>query len=357
LAKSKKETIENEDGETVVDPVEKIRAELAKTYKTDVFVPAQAVFDKKRQVIPISPALDIGLGGGIPEGSHVIMSGPPKGGKTTTTLHFASKAQRPEYGGRHVFIINAEQRLKRQNLECISGLDLSKLTVIESNEDKILNAVDYLTISVEILKTVKNCIMIFDSYSRLVPEKCFTDGIGTSTRGGTAKLLSDFCDQTAPIIAVNNNIIIGITHIMANTSGYGSPTIEKGGNGIAYQADIKLRMKKAEHWSLTEGGPVIGHICHWTQDTNALGVLPYQKIESYIRFGKGIDEAKEIVEIASGVGLLKKAGSWLSIEPEQEGEEEIKVQGAEKMIAYLQEHPAKLDQLYKKIRELYGCKS
>ena len=43
------------------------------------------------QVIGVSPALDIALGGGLREGSVVVMTGDPKSGKTTTSLHFAAK--------------------------------------------------------------------------------------------------------------------------------------------------------------------------------------------------------------------------------------------------------------------------
>ena len=45
------------------------------------------------QTIGVSPALDIALGGGLREGSVVVMTGDPKSGKTTTALHFAAKCQ------------------------------------------------------------------------------------------------------------------------------------------------------------------------------------------------------------------------------------------------------------------------
>jgi len=38
--------------------------------------------------------LDIALGGGIREGSCVVITGDPKTGKTTTALYFAAKAQK-----------------------------------------------------------------------------------------------------------------------------------------------------------------------------------------------------------------------------------------------------------------------
>ena len=52
------------------------------------------------ETIGISPALDIALGGGLREGSCVVMTGDPKTGKTTTALYFAAKAQKK---GKNVF--------------------------------------------------------------------------------------------------------------------------------------------------------------------------------------------------------------------------------------------------------------
>ena len=72
------------------------------------------------QVIGVSPALDIALGGGLREGSCVVMTGDPKSGKTTTALHFAAKCQAL---GKKVIYANTEGRLAKQNFEGIKDLD------------------------------------------------------------------------------------------------------------------------------------------------------------------------------------------------------------------------------------------
>ena len=46
------------------------------------------------KTIGISPALDIATGGGLREGSCVVMTGDPKTGKPTPALSFATKAQK-----------------------------------------------------------------------------------------------------------------------------------------------------------------------------------------------------------------------------------------------------------------------
>ena len=81
------------------------------------------------QVVGVSPALDIALGGGIREGSVVVMTGDPKSGKTTTALHFASKCQSL---GKRVIYMNTEGRLSRQNFDGIKGLQSDKILIVES---------------------------------------------------------------------------------------------------------------------------------------------------------------------------------------------------------------------------------
>ncbi len=41
------------------------------------------------KVISISPAIDVGLGGGVLEGSWITLTGDPKSGKTTTSMQIA----------------------------------------------------------------------------------------------------------------------------------------------------------------------------------------------------------------------------------------------------------------------------
>lgn len=45
------------------------------------------------QVISISPAIDVGLGGGVLEGSWITLTGDPKSGKTTTSMQIAKTAK------------------------------------------------------------------------------------------------------------------------------------------------------------------------------------------------------------------------------------------------------------------------
>jgi recombination protein RecA len=66
-----------------------------------------------------------------------------------------------------------------------------------------------------------------------------------------------------------------------------------------------------------------------------------------LRYGYGYDNEAELVNIAMDLGLVRKAGSWLTY-----GEE--KFQGTENMRNYLIENPPVYEALNTQIREMLG---
>jgi len=76
-----------------------LKEDILKTFGSNVILSGNAIVDKQSIVIPVSPALDMILGGGIPEGSFVVFTGQPKCGKTTSALTFSATAQNEIYQG------------------------------------------------------------------------------------------------------------------------------------------------------------------------------------------------------------------------------------------------------------------
>ena len=294
---------------------ETLEKSIIKEFGEHIIRSGNSVVDTELVVVPISPCLDIILGGGIPEGSFVIFTGQPKCGKTTTSLHFSAACQKKEYGGefcpegRDIYFFNVEGRLKKRDLEGIPNLNLEKFHVIGSEPGKILSAEDYLQIAEKVINDVPGSVVIIDSYSALCTESEITSGMDKMQRADGAKLLAKFCRKIANVVPVNRNIVIGITHLMGNPTGYGAAFKEKSGQAVAYQVDVKLRAKKFSPWMATSDGDLIGQTVEWQVATSSLGP-PGQSITSYIRYGAGIDETTELVTLATDLGLIQKAGAW-----------------------------------------------
>ena len=331
----------------------KLNDEVAKQFGSEIVLNGNAIVDKEPLIIPVSPSLDIVLNGGIPEGSFVVLTGQPKCGKTTTSLDFAATAQKSQYQGklktpREVYYLNIEGRLKKRDLEGIPGLDLSRFHVIGSQQGKILHAEEYLQIAERIINEVPGSVLIIDSYSALCTEAEITSDMDKMQRADGAKLLAKFCRKVANVIPVNKNIVIGITHLMGNPTGYGAEFKEKSGQAIAYQTDIKLRAKSFKAWTLSADSTQIGQEIEWQIICSALGP-PGGSITSYLRYGQGIDKHTELLNFAVDIGLINKGGAWYSYNGE-------KFQGMEKLRQYFVDNSDKYNELEKSVKETMGVK-
>lgn len=332
----------------------KLIEDVTKQFGDEIILNGNSIVDRKTLVIPVSPSLDIILNGGIPEGSFVVLTGQPKCGKTTTSLDFAATAQRKEYShssfkdGRHVYYLNIEGRLKKRDLEGIPGLDLERFHVIGSQQGKILHAEEYLQIAERIINEIPGSVVIIDSYSALCTEAEITSDMDKMQRADGAKLLAKFCRKVANVIPVNKNIVIGITHLMGNPTGYGAEFKEKSGQAIAYQTDIKLRAKTFKPWTLSSDSTQIGQEIEWQVICSALGP-PGASITSYLRYGQGIDKHTELINFAVDLGIIHKGGAWYTYEKE-------KFQGLEKLRQYFVDNKDQYVALENSVKETMGIK-
>lgn len=306
----------------------------------DNFTSAQDIIDRPRKIINVSPTIDVMLGGGIPSGSFMVVTGRYKLGKTSMCLHVCGKAQKQ---GFKVYYFNIEGRLKSRDLLGIPGLDLSpdKFVNVESVSGKVLNAEDYLRILNHKLETEQNSLFLLDSISQLCSSGRKAND-GDRYRDDVPLMLADMTKRAANILPVNNNILICITHIIANQGNGHLPWMESSGQKVQYAADIKL---KATHdTDYLVGEKQVGQIVHWQCDTSALGP-PNVKCDSLLRYGEGIDEYYDLLQMSIDLGLVAKGGSWLTI-----GEQ--KVQGMEKARDYLKSNPEVYENLSKQFKEL-----
>ena len=334
---------------------DRIYDEIEKEYGKDILIDGNSVLDEVRQIIPVSPAIDIITSGGIQEGSWVGITGNPKIGKTVMCLSFAAQCQKPEYGSRPIFYNKVEGRFSSLHVKGIQGLDTSrgKFNIIQSTKDKILTSQEHLAILTKILRTVPKAVVIIDSISAYCDEKEMSDGVGTETRGGGAKIFSQFCRLMNNVIPTQKSIVMGITHLISNTSGFGAPLIERVCRMWSYQADYQLRAVQKKPWK--SGETQIGLITEWICNSSALGA-PGGKIESYLRFGTGIDRLFELMTLATEANLIKKAGAWISMPfLDDELDEPLKpLQGAEKVYDLLLKNPQWVKILEKKVFEMAG---
>lgn len=354
MAKKKKDETETESGSAV--SVEDLLTKFSKEFGNIVYE-TKDILEEKIDIIPVTPGLDMGLSGGIPEATWGVITGKEKAGKTTLAMHIASKAQQRNKN-RHVFFLAPENRYKKKNLELIldnhPNFDRDRFHVIMSTAEKILTAEDFLNIAEHILRNIPHSVVIVDSYSMLSSELEQTQELGKEIRGGSNKLLNAWFRRMSGPLRANKQIVIGITHIIANPSGYGSPYMEKSGAGIKYSCDWKLSVKSCTVDKSEGDLKASKQDVEWEVKESALG-QGGAVIKTFLVYDKGYDENYEMAEISSELGLIEKKGSWFKLLFLEDIVDPLpNLQGMEKVRNYLENEPAHADLLRKKLCELWG---
>jgi recombination protein RecA len=320
--------------------------DIIKEYGNVLHDPA-SITERPLEVLSVGPKLDIALGGGVPEGSLFIMTGPEKVGKTVTALTFCANAQK--HYERKIYYANIEGRLKKRDLEGITDLtlDSEKMQIIGSTEGNILSAEKYLSIIDNIVHTQPGALAIVDSFSALSSESELTGNLEDVQVMSVQKVLAKFCRRISNALPINRVTVVGITHLMANMQrfGRGKTKVEKSGSALKYQVDVKLH---ASHSTpLMQGDTQIGQTVHWQITTSAIGP-PGQKVESHIRYGKGIWKEMEMADLMIDFGLISKAGAWLKL---PNGD---KIQGKVNLAKYLEENTEEYANFRKEVFDMVG---
>lgn len=326
-----------------IDVEDKIIKEFGNCIKN-----ADYVKSLRNEIVHTTPKLDIILGGGIPTGSFVVITGPPKSGKSSCCLQIAANAQKipSNYGNRCIYYFDIEGRIKSRDLLGIKNLDLSedKFKLIQSSPGNILWGDSFISIAEKLIHAKPGCVFILDSFSSLCTQSRAEADIQNRFRDDAPLLLGSFCKRISQIIPINQSIVIGITHLIANQGGMGhSPWLEASGRKIQYQSDVKLKATYAEVWKESE--TIVGLASHWECSTSAIGP-PGGKTTTWLRFGEGFDSVKEYIEIGMDLGFVKKSGAWFEYE-------NTKVQGIEKLRQTFVDKPDLLTELQSKIELIF----
>lgn len=318
-------------------PIEDVLSRLISEIGEDIVSTGRDLLDTKREIISFGPKLDSILGGGIPEGTLVLIAGKPKSTKSTSILSFLRNAQEK---GRNTWYFDVESRLKEMNVSGIKGLDPDKLIHIKSRANNLLTAEKVLTSVLRILKDDPGAVVVIDSLSALITEGEYTKDLSGIGRTDLHKLLSNFYKQASALLNINKGILIGVNHIISNlgnTSAH-SPWIESGSIKGQYYSDIRLRVKYAQLWKA--GEDVIGQTVNWICDCSSMSA-PGGEVEGYVRYGVGIDVLQELIMTGIDAGLIQKAsgGGWLTCTfITKRDNEDHKYQGEAKLYAALSEN-------------------
>jgi len=330
------------------DPSKPSRAAalISKTFGEGVIVSGRDVYDKKREVISISPAIDAALGGGLVTGTLATLAGDAGCGKTSTALQAGAAWQAM---GRRLFYIAAEARIYRMNLAGIKGLDPDRMEIVHSTKGQILTAEKYLEIAEKIIKTEEHAMIIIDSFSILSDssEMEMGDYDKSPPVGGSPRLVGRFCRKMAPIIPINDNVVIGIAHWYTNIGGKKKWAVSLP-KKVEYARSTGMVCEWVEYLTKGDETRAWGQKIHWKVERTPLGP-PGTKFTSILRYDHGIDKEFELLEQAKELGLVN-GSTWLSFD--FLGDDPPKANGMDKACTFLVENPDVCRKLHAEVRRM-----
>ena len=279
-------------------------------------------------------SLDIALGiGGIPRGRIIEIYGPESSGKTTLALHIIAEAQKQKG---EVAFIDAEHALDPVYAKNL-GVDINDLIVSQPDTGE-----QALEIAESLIRSGALDVIVVDSVAALVPKAEIDGDMGDSHIGLQARLMSQALRKLAGAVNKSKTVIIFINQLREKVGVmFGNPETTTGGRALKFYASVRMDIRKIEN--IKQDGEVIGNRARVKIVKNKVAP-PFREAEFDILYGKGISKEGNILDIAVGLDIIVKSGSWFSYNGERIG------QGRENVKKYLLDNPEIMADVEKKIR-------
>jgi recombination protein RecA len=270
-----------------------------------------------------SIALDAALGvGGLPRGRVIEIYGPESSGKTTLTLHVIANAQKN--GGVAAFI-DAEHALDPEYAKKL-GVNTDELIVSQPDTGE-----QALEIADTLIRSGGIDIVVIDSVAALVPRAEIEGEMGDSHVGLQARLMSQALRKITGALSTSGTTAIFINQLREKIGVFfGSPETTTGGKALKFYSSVRLDIRRIE--TLKDGGNPVGNRTRVKVVKNKVAP-PFKVAEFDILYGYGISKEGSIIDVATELGIIKKAGSWYTYDGDQLG------QGKENVRKFLLDNP------------------
>jgi recombination protein RecA len=297
-----------------------------------------ATADPDNVVSTASIGLNAALGiGGYYKGRIVEIFGPESSGKTTLCLHAIANAQKQN---KTCAFIDAEHALSPKYAKDL-GVNLDELLVSQPDfGEQALDIVDALAKSGEV------GLIVVDSVAALTPQKELEGDMGESHVGVQARLMSQAMRKLAGAVNQTGCTIIFVNQIRMKIGVmWGSPETTTGGNALKFYASQRLDIRRIG--AIKSGDKIIGNRTKVKVVKNKLAP-PFREVEFDIRYGVGIDQYAEVLELAVEDGLINKSGSWYSYQDTKIG------QGKDNARLFLKDNEDISNKIREELLELRG---
>jgi recombination protein RecA len=288
------------------------------------------------EVIPTgSLSLDIALGvGGIPRGRITEIYGPESSGKTTICQHIVAESQR--MGGTCAFVDMEHALDPLYAARC--GVEVDSLLISQPDMGE-----QALEITETLVRSGAVDLVVIDSVAALVPRAEIEGDMGDSPMGMQARLMSQALRKLSGAIKQTNTAVV-FTNQLRQKIGvmFGNPETTTGGMALKFYASVRLDVRRIQ--SIKMGSEIIGNRTRVRVVKNKVAP-PFRTAEFDIMYNEGISKAGDILDLASGLGIIEKRGSFYSFADVRLG------QGRENAKDYLRQNPGLSDEIELTLRQ------
>ena len=279
-------------------------------------------------------ALDVALGiGGLPRGRIIEIYGPESSGKTTLAQHVAAEIQKR---GGIAAIVDAEHAMDPDYARTL-GVNVDELLISQPDTGE-----QALEITEQLVRSGAVDIVIVDSVAALVPKAEIEGEMGDSLPGLQARLMSQALRKLTAVVSKTHSIIIFINQLRQKIGVmYGNPETTPGGNALKFYASVRLDIRKIE--TLKKDGAEYGNRVKVKVVKNKVAP-PFRTAEFDIIYGRGINTAGCVLDMAAELDIVKKSGAWFSYKDERIG------QGRDSARNYLEANPKLLSEIEAKVK-------
>jgi len=246
-----------------------------------------------------SVALDLATGvGGYPRGRVVEIYGPESSGKTTLALHAIAEAQK---GGGVCAFVDAEHALDVNYARGI-GVDTERLLVSQPDTGE-----QALEIAEMLVRSGAIDLVVVDSVAALTPKAEIEGEMGDQHMGLQARLMSQALRKLTAITHRTGTVIVFINQLRQKIGVvFGNPETTTGGNALKFYASMRLDVRRIGQ--VKNGDEIIGGRTRVKIAKNKCAP-PFTEAEFEIRYGTGVDNLGELLDLGIARGLVDKNGN------------------------------------------------
>jgi len=274
-------------------------------------------------------SLDIALGvGGLPRGRVVEIFGPEASGKTTLAQHVVAEVQK--MGGIAAFI-DAEHALDPDYAKRI-GVNINDLLISQPDTgEQALDIVETLVRSNGV------DVIVIDSVAALTPKAEIEGEMGDHFIGLQARLMSQALRKLTAIISKSRAVVIFINQLRMKIGVFfGNPETTTGGVALKFYSSVRIEVRRSAQ--IKKGEQIIGSRVKAKVVKNKVAA-PFRATEFDIMYNEGISLAGDILDTATNLGVITKAGNTYNY-----GEIKLGV-GREAAKQYLRENPKLIQEI------------